>query len=351
MKFERLPLSEAEGHILGHNVTDRDGRRIFRKGRALSRDDLDALADLGRASIYVARLEADDVRENEAARRLAEGLRGTGIRRSRASTGRLNFYAEVRGVLRIDGERLGRLNRLDGVALALLPRHSAVAEGKMVGTLKILPYALPETTLRDAEAILAEASKNSAASGEGGLFYLTELVPRRVALILSGSPGARERLEPGFETALRARLEALRARLETIDFVPTGDDEDEERLAGAIADGLDTGNVDLLILAGETAIQDRHDLAPRAVERAGGTVEGFGAPVDPGNLLLLAERRGVPIVGAPGCARSPKKNIVDLILPRLLAGDRLSHEEIASWGDGGLLEDVPERPQPRSWIT
>jgi molybdenum cofactor cytidylyltransferase len=105
--------------------------------------------------------------------------------------------------------------------------------------------------------------------------------------------------------------------------------------------------MELLILASDTAIMDQHDIAPRAVERAGGRVVCFGAPVDPGNLLMLARYGSVPIVGAPGCARSPKRNIIDLLLPRLLAGDYLTRLDILRLGHGGLLEDVAERPQPR----
>ena len=155
---------------------------------------------------------------------------------------------------------------------------------------------------------------------------------------------------PGFRNALAPRLNALGAAIGDVDFTSLDDEAGEERLAETIAQQLDDG-ADLLILAGETAIMDRHDVAPRAVERAGGEVECFGAPVDPGNLLLLAYRGGKPIVGAPGCARSPKANIVDLVLPRLLAGDRLTRDDVAEFGYGGLLEDVPERPLPRSWIT
>jgi molybdenum cofactor cytidylyltransferase len=103
----------------------------------------------------------------------------------------------------------------------------------------------------------------------------------------------------------------------------------------------------LIILAGETAIMDRYDIAPRAVERAGGKIETVGAPVDPGNLLMLAYLDGVPVLGAPGCVRSPKTNVVDWVLPRLLAGDRLSHIDIVALGHGGLLDDIPERPVPR----
>jgi molybdenum cofactor cytidylyltransferase len=103
----------------------------------------------------------------------------------------------------------------------------------------------------------------------------------------------------------------------------------------------------MIVLAGETAIMDSHDIVPRAVVRAGGHIESVGAPVDPGNLLMLAYIDDVPIVGAPGCARSRKVNIVDWILPRLLAGDRLTRRDIVALGHGGLLQDVPERGMPR----
>lgn len=93
---------------------------------------------------------------------------------------------------------------------------------------------------------------------------------------------------------------------------------------------------------------DRYDIAPRAIERAGGEVTCFGAPVDPGNLLMLAYLEGVPVLGAPGCARSPKVNVIDWVLPRLLVGDRLTESDIVALGHGGLLEDTPLRPMPRS---
>jgi molybdenum cofactor cytidylyltransferase len=109
--------------------------------------------------------------------------------------------------------------------------------------------------------------------------------------------------------------------------------------------------LELIVLAGETAIMDRHDLLPRAVERAGGSVECVGAPVDPGHLLMLAYLDETPVVGAPGCARSRKTNIVDWVLPRLLAGERLTRPDIIALGHGGLLEDVPERPTRRDDLT
>ncbi len=339
MKFEAVPLDRAAGLILGHNVAGKDGRRVLRKGRELTDRDLATLTAIGRRTVYVARLEPDDVPENAAAERLATAVAGDGLRLSRPSTGRVNVYAHALGLLRVDVERLRGLNASDGVTLATLRGHAVAREGRMVATLKIIPYALPEAAVRRAEETAA------------GLLHLSVLPPRRVGLILSGSPAARERIVRGFRDALGPRLDALGASLGDVDFVSLDDDDDgEQRLATAITRQLD-GGAGLLILAGETAIMDRHDVAPRAARRAGGEVECFGAPVDPGNLLLLAYRGGVPIVGAPGCARSPKRNIVDLVLPRLLAGDRLTRADVAELGHGGLLEDVPERPLPRSWIS
>ncbi len=338
MKFAPVATEGAAGLILGHNVTDQTGRRVLRKGRRLTDEDVTVLLTLQRRSVYVAELEDGDVIENAAADRIARAAAGPGLRLSSASTGRVNLYAEALGLVRVDLARLQAINTCEGVTLATLPRHAPVRQGKMVATLKIIPYALTEPLVSQAERAAT------------GLLHLSRLPARRAGLILSGSPAAEERIVRGFRDSLGPRLDALGATLAEADFVSLDEVTGEADLADAIERQLQS-SIDLLILAGETAIMDACDVAPRAIERAGGQVECYGAPVDPGNLLLLAYRDDLPILGAPGCARSPKRNIVDLVLPRLLAGDRLGRADIASLGHGGLLEDVPERPLPRSWIT
>ena len=341
MKFGPVPLAEAEGKILGHNMAGPDGRRALRKGKPLTAADVERLRQLGRSTVYVAEIEAGDVDEDTAARRIARAARGNGLRLSGPSTGRANLYTTTLGLVRVDVARLMQLNACAGVTLATLPTNIAVTEGKMVATMKILPYALAETTVRRAEEI----------AGAGGpLLRVDALQSRAVGLILSGSPSARERIVRSFETALRQRLEALGSTITSVDFVPLEEETGESDLVDVVQQQVAAG-LDMIILAGETAIMDRGDIAPRAVERAGGEVTCFGAPVDPGNLLMLAYLDRVPVLGAPGCARSPKDNIVDLLLPRLLAGDRLSHTDIIALAHGGLLEDVPERPMPRSRLT
>lgn len=352
MRFESVPVSQAAGAVLGHNVAGADGRRLLRKGTVLDAAHCAALAAAGRATVWVARLEADDVDEDTAATRIARAVIGaseadagdssaSGVGATRARTGRVNLMARHAGVVRIDTARLTALNRHPGVTLATLRNHEAVDAGKMIATLKIIPYALAESTV---------ASAQSCAHGDRALIEVAGPVVSRVGLVLSGSPGTRAPIELGFRTALDARLSPFGAAIESVRFVDLDRDDGVARLADAVRELRDLGT-ELIILAGETAIMDRHDIAPRAIETVGGEVIVFGAPVDPGNLLMLAALGDVPVLGAPGCARSPKTNVVDRVLPRLLIGDRLTRDDLIDLAHGGLLEDVPERRMPRSWVT
>jgi molybdenum cofactor cytidylyltransferase len=339
MKFGPIALERAEGKILGHNVAGPDGKRILRKGKALRPEDIERLRALGRRTVYVAELEPGDVEENRAARRIAEAALGAGLRLSGASTGRVNLIATVLGVFRFAGDRLRAVNASEGVTIASLASDSVVRPGQTVATVKVIPYAVPEAEVARGESIAARGSP---------LFQVNALPRRRVGLVLSGSPSVREELTESF-TPLVERVTALGSEVSERAYVTLEDERGEEALAEALRRQREQ-SVDLILLAGETAIMDRHDITPRAVERAGGRIVSVGAPVDPGNLLMLGYLGEVPVLGAPGCARSRKVNVVDWVLPRLLAGDRLSREDIVAFGAGGLLEDVPERPLPRSRI-
>jgi molybdopterin biosynthesis enzyme len=336
MKFEPVPLSEAKGRILGHNIAGANGQRLLRKGKPLTDDDLENLRALGRTSLYVARMEEDDLDENAAARRVADAVCGPGLHIPGVSAGRANLLSNEAGILRVDVERLARINECNGITLATLKTHSPVHVRQMVATVKIIPYAVQESVVSAAEAI---------AAGSRRIVRVDALPARSVGMILSGSNSIHQRLASDF-APLRDRIDKLGSSVIRTDFVALDDESDEAALASMLKGQLASG-VRLILLAGETAIMDAHDIVPRAVEQAGGQVESVGAPVDPGNLLMLAYLEDVPVVGAPGCARSKKINIVDWILPRLLAGDRLTRRDIIELGHGGLLQDVPERGMPR----
>jgi len=336
MKFAPVALSEAKGKILGHNIAGANGQRLFRKGKPLTDEDLENLRALGRITVYVAEIESDDVDENKAARRVAEAICGAGLHISGGSSGRVNLLADEMGILRIDVDRLVQLNEFDGITLATMLNHSPVHSRQIVATVKIIPYAVPESIVSAAEAI---------ASGSRPIVRVDALPALSVGMILSGSTSIHQRLISDF-APLRDRIEKLGSSVDRVDFVALDDESDEAALADMLKAQLSAG-IKLILLAGETAIMDAHDIIPHAVVRAGGMIESVGAPVDPGNLLMLAYLNDVPVVGAPGCARSRKTNIVDWILPRLLVGDPLTRRDIVELGHGGLLQDVHERGMPR----
>jgi molybdenum cofactor cytidylyltransferase len=333
MKFRRVPLSDARGHILGHNVSH-DGRRLLKKGRRLGDAELAELANAAHEHVYIAALEAGDVDEDAAALRIGEALaRAGGLTLKAAYGGRVSLLAPGHGVLGLDAARLLELNLLDGVTLATAPAHSVTAPGQLIATLKVVPFALPEATVRCAEVLCA-----------AGVLAWRLLEPRKIVILVSGAHSRRERLFDAYRTALSDRLERLGQRDILAEYVPLGADPERE-LALAVAARLDAG-VDLLILVGETATMDADDLTPLAIVRAGGHVDVVGAPVFPGNLLLLGHRGAAAILGAPGCVRSPQRNIVDLLLPRLLVGQRLGTRDIAELGQGGLLVDTVHELPP-----
>jgi molybdopterin biosynthesis enzyme len=324
MKFRRVTLAEARGHILGHNVSHA-GRRVLKKGRRLGEPELVELARTGAERVYVAMLEPADVEEDAAALRIAEALGSAGpLVVEPAYGGRVSLRAPDHGVLAVERDRLLELNLLDGVTLATLPDHHALTPGQHVATLKVIPFALPGAIVDAAQALAAR-----------GVLAFRKLSPRRVSILVSGAASREVRLFEAYRAALAERVGGLGAHAISAVYVPLAE-EPEHELSQSIRAELDRG-VDLLILVGETATMDAEDLAPRAIELAGGEVDVVGAPVFPGNLLLLGHRGRSIIVGAPGCVRSRDSNIIDLLLPRLLLGDRLGRREVAELALGGLL--------------
>jgi len=329
MKFRRVPLGQARGHILGHNVSY-EGRRMLKKGRRLSQQEIEELASAGIESVYVAELAASDVEEDAAARRIGALLaEQAGLHLELESGGRVSLSAPVRGVLSLQSELLLELNLVAGVTLATVANHELLAKGQAAGTLKIIPFALSAAALEAALGLV-----------ERGVMRFRPLEARRVTILVSGAEDRRQRLLDTYRPPLTLRLAELGSSDVQVQYVSFDHNPEREMTAALVQHG-DAG-VDLLIVVGETATMDVDDLIPQAIRSAGGQVSVVGAPVFPGNLLLLGYRRQMAILGAPGCARSRAKNVVDLLLPRLLTGERPGPREIAELGLGGLLDRRPQ---------
>jgi len=330
VRFGSVPIGEADGAILAHAV--RIEGLALKKGDVLTSDRQKLLAEAGVASVIAARLEDGDVGENDAAARLAERLAGANARCAAPFTGRVNLFAEAAGLAMFDRDAIDRINAVDeAITVATLPLHRPVEVGDMVATVKIIPFSTPARTL--ARALDAAGSAPAVA--------VAPFRPLRVAVASTLLPGLKETVVDKTLRALKARLAPTGARVTAHLACP----HDAAALREALA-RLEP-EADVLVVFGASAITDRRDVIPTAVEAFGGRIERFGMPVDPGNLLLLASRGGKPIIGAPGCARSPKENGFDWVLQRILAGVPVGDGDIRGMGVGGLLMEISSRPQPR----
>ncbi|MSR23168.1 MAG: molybdopterin-binding protein [Gemmatimonadetes bacterium] len=324
MKFGPIPLDQAEGRILAHNVTSPDGRRILRKGHPVDGAALRILRDLGLSEVYVAELDPDDVPEDAAAARVARILAGPGVEAGSPHTGRVNLTAEQTGVVLVESETLDRLNGIEGFTVATLRTHTLVWKGDRVATVKVIPYALPWEAVARAEAL----------ANEHPIVSVRALTPRRVGIVLVGNRGAWDGLREGLGQAILGRVEKLGC--------PAGEPAFSLPHERSVADELlrqVDGGAGLVVIAGETAIMDLGDVIPRGVRTAGGRVEHLGLAMDPGHLLLLAYLRDVPVLGAPGCVRGSTPDGFDAIFPRLLTGELLTRSDLQALGHGGLLSN------------
>ena len=333
MKFGEIAAVEAEGAILAHSLR-LDGAAL-KKGRVLSAADVELIAAAGIGRIVAARLDPGDIREDAAAARIAAAAAGPNIATAAAFTGRANLFAAAKGLLVFDRDRLDRLNLVDeAVTLGTLSPFTVVEPRQMVATIKIIPFAVPQQAV--------EAAAAFALKGEP-LLRVAAFAPRRVALIQTRLPGFKESILDKTRAVTEQRLAALGSALVAEERCTHGAAELAPRIAAAVAAGAD-----MVLVHGASVIVDRRDVIPEAIAMAGGAIEHFGMPVDPGNMLLLARLGATPVLGLPGCARSPKVNGFDWVLERLCAGLPVGRQDIMRMGAGGLLAEIPSRPLPRA---
>ncbi|HEY3144818.1 MAG TPA: molybdopterin-binding/glycosyltransferase family 2 protein [Dongiaceae bacterium] len=331
MIFAELPVEECAGAVLAHAL--RDGVLAFKKGRILSAADIEALKQAGRHTITVARLEANDVGEDAAAAALGTVLSVEGLRIEAPFTGRVNIYARERGILRIDAAQVDAINEVDeAITLATLADYAAVEPDQMAATVKIIPFAVKGAELDACVAIARERP----------VLSFHPFRPRKVALIQTELAATKPSLLDKTVAVTNRRLAAMGSGDATDLRAPHEAAALSKVIEGALKDGAG-----IVLVMGGSAIIDRRDVIPAAIERSGGKVLQFGMPVDPGNLILLGEIGGKPVVGLPGCARTPKLNGFDWVLQRLMADIPVTARDLRRMGTGGLLNEIPARGQPR----
>ena len=330
MKFGPASPADAVGGVTVHTL--RQGSLVLKKGTTIGPNEVDALNRAGVREVVVVRLEEGDVSEDVAAGGIAKAIAGDGIDVERAFTGRSNLFASRAGVLVVDRAAVDGINRVDeAITFATLPAFKAVVPGEMIATVKIVPFGI--------EGSLCERAVEAARTGR---MSVAPYKVKKVGIVSTILPGLAPKV---IEKTLRVtadRLEPAGAKIIAERRVP----HEEAALAAAIKEMLGLG-AELVIVFGASAIADRRDVIPAALEEVGGEIEHFGMPVDPGNLLLIGNAGGIPVMGAPGCARSPVENGFDWVLTRLLAGLKVTRADLTGMGVGGLLMEIVTRPQPR----
>jgi molybdenum cofactor cytidylyltransferase len=333
MKFGAVPPREAEGAIAVHSI--RKSGFVLKKGTVIGKSEVAALEAARVDEIVVARLEPGDVSEDVAAADIAVAVAGAGVHVDRAFTGRANLFAQEAGVLVVDKAGVDALNDVDpAITFATLNAYASVVAGKMIATVKIIPFAVAGAA-RDAAVAAAKAATP--------MVRVAPFKVRKIGIISTVLPGLADKV-------IEKTLKVTEDRLGPANAVIVAEKRvahETKALAKALDEVLNAG-AEMVVVFGASAIADTRDVIPAAVERIGGRIEHFGMPVDPGNLMLVAQARGRPVIGAPGCARSPKENGFDWILMRLLAGLPVTRADITGLGVGGLLMEIVTRPQPRA---
>lgn len=327
MRFGPVPVRDALGGVLAHSVPLGTGR--LRKGKVLEAADLDALAASGLEQVTIARLDSDDLAEDDAALRIARALPapGTGLELRAVGTGRVNLHAAGPGLVQVRAQAVHALNALDpAITLATLAPLARVSTGEMVATVKIIAYG-----------VAARAVAAAAQAGAGALALAPPRLARAVLIQTQVDPDAD--LSKG-QRVTAARLDRLGVALDPPVTVP--------HAVAPLARALAAAQAELILILTASATSDLHDTAPEALRAAGGEVVHFGMPVDPGNLLFLGRLGARPVIGLPGCAKSPALNGADWVLERVVCGLTPRAQDLMAMGVGGLLSEIPSRPRPRT---
>ena len=330
MQFGDIPLDDAIGAILAHSTRTPGG--ILKKGRRLSAVDVAKLRAAGRTTIIAARLSPDDVPEDLAAQRVARLVAGSYTRQAEPFTGRANIFATHDGLAVLDTATVTALNAIDErITLATVASYDRVAAGQMLATIKIIPFAVPDSVLTHVEGDLLRGSVRVA-----------PFVPHRAGLILTRFDATKQQILDRRRDAVDQRVRSMGSTIAaTLTVAHT---------TAAVRDAVRTlaaQDLSPILIFATSAIVDRDDVIPAGLVAAGGEIVRLGMPVDPGNLLLLGTLNATPVIGLPSCAASLKLNGFDWVLQRVLARIAVTAADIAVMGQGGLLKEIDSRPQPR----
>lgn len=325
MKIYQVETENAVGRLLCHDITKIERGvykgALYKKGHLIKTEDVDQLLDLGKKHIFVLELEQGELHEDEAGKRLAAAMAGPGLVTSSPSEGRVNLLAQKAGLLKIDVSRLFRINSVPDVVVSTLHDCSPVKKNDLIAGAKVIPLVVHGSTVHAVEEICAE---------ENPPISILSYHKFKIGAIITGREVFEGRIKDGFAPMLNEKLAAFDLEAPLVEY----SNDDAEQISRAILDLIGQG-CDIIIVTGGMSV-DPDDVSPTAIRNTGAKIIKYGAPVLPGAMFMLAYKDSVPIIGLPACGMYFKNTVLDIILPRLLAGQKVSAAQIAALGHGGL---------------
>lgn len=330
--FKTVKIEDAVGRLLAHDVTEiRQGEfkgRAFKKGHRILRQDICRFQRLGKEHIFVLELEKGYCHENDAAIAMAKAFCGRGVGwEGEPREGKLNLIAQIDGLLKVDVEELTEINMLGDLMCATRHANTLVKKGDIVAGTRAIPLVI-KTANVDAAVAKANACH--------GLLRVKPLKHARAGLVITGNEVFTHLIEDRFENILRKKIDDIGSEVVGVAFAP----DKPETIASEIKRLMAVG-ADLILTTGGMSV-DPDDVTRRGIQQAGGDCQFYGAPVLPGAMLMTAEIKGVPVIGIPACGLYHQTTILDLVLPRILAGERLTRRDVARMGHGGLCLNCPQ---------
>jgi hypothetical protein len=325
-----VKVEEAVGKILSHDITkivkDEFKGRLFKKGHVIRECDIEPLRSAGKNNIYVLELVNDEIHEDSAGTRLGEAAAGEGVIITEPKESRVNLFSNQKGVLKINQQLLRKVNSLPNIVLSTLPSNSVVSEGDMIAATKIIPLSIKESVLQKAEAIMKSAP----------VIQVTPLVKKHVSVIITGNEVYSKKVTDSFGPVLTQKVSDLGSEIQDISFAP----DNAQEITNLITTAVNSG-AELIMVTGGMSV-DPDDVTPLAISMAGAKIVQYGSPVMPGAMFLLGYLKGIPIVGIPACGMYSKATVLDLMLPRILIGERITKKDFAELAHGGLCRSCPQ---------
>lgn len=323
--MKQIRIEDSVGCILSHDVTKivpgEFKGRLFKKGHVIREEDIPKLLDIGKEHIYVWEPKKGQLHENDAAIMVKDLVLGQGCYISEEiKEGKIDFFANTQGIVKINKDLLLKLNLLGEIIVSTIHNNTPVKKGEKIGATRVIPLIIDEKKILEAEKIIKEK-----------IISVEEIKPKKAVLITTGNEVYKGRIKDAFLPVMKEKLEYYGSEIVKQIILP----DNKEMITENILKAIEEDKVDMIICTGGMSV-DPDDVTPSAIKDCNGEIVTYGAPVLPGAMFLLAYYKNIPILGVPSCAMYSKRTIFDLVLPRILADEKLSFEDIARFGNGGM---------------